>query len=162
MLMEELGGRLRGWTFEIVATDLNEYSVAYAQAGVYGEYSSRTLTREISQRYFGPSAGNLQVNSEVKTHVSITRVNLLDDARMASFKDFDIIMCRNVLIYFDVLSRRRVAQYFYNSLLPHGYLFLGHSESLYGVSNDFRLIQLPSANAYVKFKRTGAPALEET
>lgn len=150
MLMEELAGRLQGWTFEIIATDLNELSVAHAKAGVYGHYSTRNLTPQITQKYFSPSGENLQVNIEVKTHVSITRINLLDDARMAFLKGFDIIMCCNVLIYFDLLSKRHVIQHFYNNLLPHGYLFLGHSESLYGVSEDFRLVHLPSATAYVK------------
>jgi chemotaxis protein methyltransferase CheR len=150
MLMEELAGRLQGWTFEIVATDLNERSVAHAKAGLYGNYSTRNLTPEITKKYFSPAGENLQVNTEVKTHVSITRVNFLDDSRMVFLKGFDVIMCCNVLIYFDVLSKRRVIQHFYNNLLAHGYLLLGHSESLYGVNDDFRLVHLPSATAYVK------------
>jgi chemotaxis protein methyltransferase CheR len=150
MLMEELAGRLQGWTFEIVATDLNERSVAHAKAGLYGNYSTRNLTPETTKKYFSPAGENLQVNAQVKTHVSITRVNFLDDARMVFLKGFDIVMCCNVLIYFDVQSKRRVIQHFYNSLLGHGYLFLGHSESLYGVNDDFRLVHLPSATAYVK------------
>jgi chemotaxis protein methyltransferase CheR len=150
MLMEELARRLQGWTFEIVATDLNEHSVAHAKAGVYGNYSTRNLTPQITQKYFSPVGENLQVNTQVKTHVSITRVNFLDDARMVFLKGFDVIMCCNVLIYFDVQSKRRVIQHFYNNLLAHGYLFLGHSESLYGVNDDFRLVHLPSATAYVK------------
>jgi len=150
MLMEELARRLQRWTFEIVATDLNEHSVAHAKAGVYGNYSTRNLTPQITQKYFSPVGENLQVNTQVKTHVSITRVNFLDDARMVFLKGFDVIMCCNVLIYFDVQSKRRVIQHFYNNLLAHGYLFLGHSESLYGVNDDFRLVHLPSATAYVK------------
>jgi chemotaxis protein methyltransferase CheR len=150
MLMEELARRLQGWTFEIVATDLNEHSVAHAKAGVYGTYSTRNLTPEITRKYFSAAGENLQVNTQVKTHVSITRVNFLDDARMVFLKGFDVIMCCNVLIYFDVQSKRRVIQHFYNNLLAHGYLFLGHSESLYGVNDDFRLVHLPSATAYVK------------
>ncbi|MGO9648764.1 MAG: CheR family methyltransferase [Terriglobales bacterium] len=150
MLMEELARRLQGWTFEIVATDLNEHSVAHAKAGVYGNYSTRNLTPQITQKYFSPVGENLQVNTQVKTHVSITRVNFLDDARMVFLKGFDVIMCCNVLIYFDVQSKRRVIQHFYNNLLAHGYLFLGHSESLYGVNDDFRLVHLPSATAYIK------------
>jgi chemotaxis protein methyltransferase CheR len=150
MLMEELAGRLRGWTFEVVATDLNERSVAHAKAGVYGNYSTRNLTPEIAKKYFSEAGENLQVNAEVKAHVSITRVNFLDDSRMVFLKGFDIIMCCNVLIYFDVQSKRRVIQHFYNNLQGHGYLFLGHSESLYGVNDDFRLVHLPSATAYVK------------
>ena len=150
MLMEEQASRLTGWTFEIVATDLNERSVAHAKQGTYGTYSTRNLTPYFKQKYFRASGENLTVNAEVKAHVNISRLNLLDDVRMAFLKGFDIIMCCNVLIYFDVLSKRRVIQHFYNNLLPHGYLFLGHSESLYGVSDDFRLVHLPSATAYIK------------
>jgi chemotaxis protein methyltransferase CheR len=157
MLMEELAGRLQGWTFEIVATDLNERSVAHAKAGLYGNYSTRNLTPEITKKYFSPAGENLQVNTQVKTHVSITRVNFLDDSRMVFLKGFDVIMCCNVLIYFDVQSKRRVIQHFYNNLLGHGYLFLGHSESLYGVNDDFRLVHLPSATAYVKPETKGDP-----
>ena len=58
-----------------------------------------------------------------------------------------------MLIYFDLSSKRRVIQHFYNNLLPHGYLFLGHSESLYGVSDEFRLVHLPGTTAYVKGER---------
>lgn len=153
ILLEELNGRLKGWTFEIVATDLNERSVAHAKTGVYGGYSTRNLTPYFRQKYFTPVDDNLQINSEVKTHVGFSRVNLLDDVRMAFLKGFDVILCCNVLIYFDVLSKRRVIQHFYNNLLSHGYFFLGHSESLYGVSEDFRLVHLPSATAYVKAEK---------
>ena len=72
---------------------------------------------------------------------------------MAFMKSMDVIFCCNVLIYFDVVSKSRVIQHFYNNLLPHGYLLLGHSESLYGISDEFRLVHLPSATAYVKGER---------
>jgi len=153
MLMEELSGRLKGWTFEVMATDLNERSVAHAKQGLYGAYSTRNLTPYFKQKYFVGAGDNLQVNSDVKAHINFTRVNLLDDMRMAFLKGFDLVMCCNVLIYFDVVSKRRVIQHFYNNLLPHGYLFLGHSESLYGVSEDFRLVHLPSATAYLKAEK---------
>jgi chemotaxis protein methyltransferase CheR len=55
-----------------------------------------------------------------------------------------------VLIYFDLDSKRQVIRHFHDNLLPHGHLFLGHAESLYGVNNEFRLVHLPSATAYVK------------
>ncbi len=65
-------------------------------------------------------------------------------------KGVDVILCCNVLIYFDLASKRQVIRQFHDNLLPHGYLFLGHAESLYGVNSDFRLVHLPSATAYVK------------
>jgi chemotaxis protein methyltransferase CheR len=153
LMMEEQNGRLKGWTFEVIATDLNERSIEHAKKGTYGAYSTRNLNSYFKQKYFSADGENLSINREVKAHVGINRVNLLDDARMAFLKGFDIIMCCNVLIYFDLLSKRRVIQHFYNNLLPHGYFFLGHSESLYGVSEDFRLVHLPSATAYVKSEK---------
>ena len=157
ILMEESNVRLAGWTFDIVATDLNERSIAHAQAAKYGAYSTRNLTPYFRSKYFTASGEDLMVKPEVKKHVSISRLNLLDDIRMAFLKGFDIILCCNVLIYFDVLSKRRVIQHFYNNLLPHGYFFLGHSESLYGVSEDFRLVHLPSATGYVKAEKRQVP-----
>jgi chemotaxis protein methyltransferase CheR len=153
MLLEELNGKLKGWNFEISATDLNERSIAHCKQGLYGGYSTRNLTAYFKQKYFSARGENLQVNPDVKGSVTFNRVNLLDDVRMSFLKGFDIIMCCNVLIYFDVLSKKRVIQHFYNNLLAHGYLFLGHSESLYGVSEDFRLVHLPSATAYVKAEK---------
>ncbi len=75
-------------------------------------------------------------------------------------QNLDIIFCCNVLIYFDLISKRRVLRHFYNNLLPHGYLFLGSSESLYGVSEDFCLVHLPGSTSYVK--REALPVGGET
>jgi len=66
------------------------------------------------------------------------------------------IFCCNVLIYFDLASKRRVIQRFFQNLLPHGYLFLGQAESLYGVSDDFQLVHLPGTTAYRKAEKTAA------
>ena len=88
--------------------------------------------------------------------MTFNRLNLLDDAGMLFMKGVDLILCCNVLIYFDAESRKRVIQHFYSSLLPHGYLFLGHSESLFGISEDFRLVHFPSATAYVKSEKPAA------
>jgi chemotaxis protein methyltransferase CheR len=154
MLMEEAKGQLKDWTSEILATDLNERSLAHAQAALYGSYSTRNLTPFYRQKYFVPVDAQLQVQPPLRANVTFSRLNLSDDARMTFMKSLDVIFCCNVLIYFDLASKRRVIQHFYNNLLPHGYLFLGHSESLYGVSDDFRLVHLPGSTAYVKGERT--------
>jgi chemotaxis protein methyltransferase CheR len=153
MLLEELTGQLKGWTFEILATDLNELSVAHAEQGLYGEYSTRTLPEHFRQKYFVACGENLQINAELKNYVKFSRLNFLDDPGMAFINDLDVIFCCNVLIYFHGAAKNRVIQHFYDNLLPHGYLFLGHSESLYGVNEDFRLVHLPSATAYVKSEK---------
>lgn len=117
---------------------------------VYVAYATRNLTPPIKQKYFAPKGDKLEVNPSLKTLVSFSRLNLQDDARMLFMKGMDVVFCCNVLIYFDLASKRRVIQHFYANLLPHGYFFLGHSESLYGVNDDFRLVHLPSATAYVR------------
>jgi chemotaxis protein methyltransferase CheR len=153
MLLEEFTGQLKGWTFEILATDLNELSVAHAEQGLYGDYSTRTLPEHFLQKHFIACGKNLQINAELKNYVKFSRLNFLDDAGMAAIKNLDVIFCCNVLIYFHGAAKSRVIEHFYDNLLPHGYLFLGHSESLYGVNEDFRLVHLPSATAYVKSEK---------
>jgi chemotaxis protein methyltransferase CheR len=159
MLLEESRGELKGWTTEILATDLNERSIAYAKAGSYGEYSTRTIEPAFLNKYFRVNGDRLEVKSEVKSSVVFSRLNLLDDSRMIFAQNIDLILCCNVLIYFDTASKKRVIQHFYRTLLAHGYLFLGHSESLYGVNEDFRLVHMPSSTAYVKSESPEISAL---
>ncbi len=156
MLTEEAHGRLKDWTVEILATDLNERSLAHAKNAIYGTYSTRNLTPLFRQKYFTPAGEQLQLQPAVRSSINFSRLNLSDDGRMTFMKGIDLIFCCNVLIYFDLVSKRRVIQHFYNNLLPHGYLFLGHSESLYGVSEDFRLVHLPGATAYIRGERMQA------
>jgi chemotaxis protein methyltransferase CheR len=153
ILIEETAARLKGWNFEILATDLNERSLAHCKLGVYGKYSTRNLTAYFRQKYFTAKGEDLEVSQEVKAHVNFSRLNLFDDGRMAFMKGLDLVMCANVLIYFDAASKRRVIQHFYSNLLGHGYLFLGHAESLYGISEDFKLVHFPSATAYIKAEK---------
>jgi chemotaxis protein methyltransferase CheR len=158
LTLEEANGQLKDWSTEILATDLNERSLAHAQEAVYGSYSTRNLTPALRNRYFLTQGDKLQVNALARSNISFSRLNLSDDSRMTFMKSMDVIFCCNVLIYFDLASKRRVIQHFFNNLLPHGYLFLGHSESLFGVNDDFRLVHLPGATAYVKGERTPAGA----
>jgi chemotaxis protein methyltransferase CheR len=153
IMLEEARGRLKDWTIEILATDLNERSLAHAKSAIYGAYSTRNLTTKYRQKYFTPSAEQLQLQPVVRNGITFSRLNLSDDDCMGFMKGLDIIFCCNVLIYFDLLSKQRVIQHFYNNLLPHGYFFMGNSESLYGVSDHFRLVHLPGATAYIKGER---------
>lgn len=156
ILLEEAQRQLKGWTVEILSTDLNERSLAQAKTGIYGSYSTRHITPYYRQKYFTPNGDQLEVQQAVRNQITFSRLNLSDDARMTFMKSLDVIFCCNVLIYFDIASKRRVIQHFYNNLLPHGYLFLGHSESLYGVNDEFHLVHLPGATAYLKGARAQA------
>lgn len=154
LLLEEAGNLLGNWPVEILATDLNQRSLAHAEAAVYGSYSTRSLTPLFRQKYFLPLGDQLQVNPPARANITFSRLNLADDSHMSLMQSVDAIFCCNVLIYFDLVSKRRVIRHFFNNLRPYGYLFLGPSESLYGVNEDFRLVHLPGATAYVK----GEPA----
>lgn len=150
LLMEEAARRLKDWTIEIIATDINDRSLEHAKNAVYGNYSTRNLTPYFRQKYFTAAGDELQVRPAVRARINFSRLNLSDDLRMNLMKNFDVIFCCNVLIYFDLASKRRVIQHFYQNLLPHGYLFLSHSESLYGVTDDFHLVHLPGSTGYAK------------
>ena len=150
LLLEEAHGLLRDWSVEILSTDLNQRSLAHANNGIYSAYSTRNLTPYYREKYFIAAGEQLQIQPVVRRNITFNRLNLSDDSRMALVKGIDIIFCCNVLIYFDLVSKRRVIQHFHNNLLPHGYLFLGRSESLYGVSDDFQLVHLPGATAYIR------------
>ena len=150
-LMEQTEKQLKGWTFEIAATDLNDRSIESCKAGIYGEYALRNTTDLFKRKYFTPAeAGKLQVNNDVKAKVSFSRLNLNDDSKMLFMKGMDLIFCCNVLIYFDIPSKRRVVQHFFSNLQSPGYFFLGHAESLYQVTDQFRLVHLPGTTAYLK------------
>lgn len=148
-LLEER--RLAGWTFEILATDLNTRSVEASRAGIYGDYALRNTTEALRKKYFKDAGNNkLEVTEALRSHIRFDRVNLCDDSKMVFLKGIDVIFCCNVLIYFDLASKKRVVQHFYTNLLPGGYFFLGHAESLYQVDDSFRLVHFPGTTAYWK------------
>jgi len=150
-LMEQQDTLLKGWTFDIQATDLNDRSVETAKAGVYGDYALRNTPDNYKRKYFGVAdGGKLKVKDEVKAKITFQRLNLNDDSRMVFMKGMDLIFCCNVLIYFDMTSKKRVVQHFFSNLMPNGCFFLGHAESLYQVNDQFRLVHLPGTTAYRK------------
>jgi chemotaxis protein methyltransferase CheR len=150
ILLEETQTTLKGWTFEIIATDLNDRSVAKAQEGIYNDYAVRNVPPDFMRKYFTRSGGEFRVADCVRPFVTFNRLNMLDESKMLFMRGLDVIFCCNVLIYFDGRSKTRTIQHFYNALLPNGYFFLGHSESLFGISEKFRLVHFPGATAYWK------------
>jgi chemotaxis protein methyltransferase CheR len=150
-LLEQSEKLLKGWTFEIAATDLNDRSIETAKAGIYGDYALRNTSDLYKRKYFvATPEGKLRVKDEVKAPITFSRLNLSDDSRMLFMKGMDLVFCCNVLIYFDLASKRRVVQHFYSSLQAPGYFFLGHAESLYQVTDQFRLVHVPGTTTYLK------------
>jgi chemotaxis protein methyltransferase CheR len=150
-LLEESEKLLAGWAFDILATDLNDNSLSIAKQGIYGEYALRNTSELLRRKYFRPyDEKRLQATDQLKSLIRFDRVNLNDDSRMTFLKGMDLILCCNVLIYFDLTSKRKVMQHFHSNLLPGGYLFLGHAESLYQVDERFHLVHFPGAIGYWK------------
>ncbi len=150
-MLEERERLLKGWTVEILATDLNDRSVETARAGIYGDYALRSTTEYFKRKYFSAvDDKKLQVLPEVKKLISFTRLNLQDDSKMLFMKGMDLIFCCNVLIYFDAASKSKVVNHFFSNLNFGGYFFLGTSESLMNLNDKFHLIHFPGAIGYWK------------
>jgi chemotaxis protein methyltransferase CheR len=150
-LLEESDRLLKGWTVEILATDLNDRSVETAKAGIYGDYALRSTTDYFKRKYFSiVDEKKLQVRPEVKKLIAFSRMNLQDDSKMLFMKGMDLIFCCNVLIYFDGVSKSKVIHHFFSNLNFGGYFFLGTSESLMKLNDQFHLVHFPGAIGYWK------------
>jgi len=150
-MMEESNGLLKGWTIEILATDLNDRSIETAKAGAFGEYALRYTTDYYKSKYFTTVDEKMfQVRPEVKKLITFSRLNLQEDSKMLFMKGMDLIFCCNVLIYFDGPSKSKAINHFFSNLNFGGYFFLGTSESLMKLNENFRLVHFPGAIGYRK------------
>jgi chemotaxis protein methyltransferase CheR len=150
-MLEESDRLLKGWKVEIIATDLNDRSVETAKAGIYGDYALRNTSEYYKRKYFSTiDEKKLQVSPEVKKLITFSRLNLLDDSKMLFMKGMDLVFCCNVLIYFDGASKAKVINHFFSNLNFGGYFFLGTSESLMKLNDQFHLIHFPATIAYWK------------
>jgi chemotaxis protein methyltransferase CheR len=104
----------------------------------------------MKRRYFVERHDGVHVADDLRAVCNFGHLNLLDATRALVVGRVDVIFCRNVLIYFDDASRRRVIEMFYDRLVPGGYLLLGHSESLLNVSTAFELVHLREDLVYRK------------
>ncbi|MEV6346136.1 protein-glutamate O-methyltransferase CheR [Actinoplanes sp. NPDC051851] len=134
---------------EIHGADIDSEVLAKAAHASYGERSLQRVPKPWLAKYFVPvGAGRYQVDEGIRGAVTLHRVNVCDTAAMRSYRDYDVIFCRNVLIYFDELSSRRAAENLFGALRPGGYLFLGHSESMSRISPIFTPTRLPEGIVY--------------
>lgn len=156
LLLETLGGDIAKWRIQIIGTDIGQSVIEKAKEGLFSRYSFRTTPAYFVQKYFDPEGRDgFRIKAEAKKLVEFHLLNFADDVRMRAMRGFHIVFCRNALIYFDAEAKKRFVAHFNNSLDEGGYLFVGHSESLHGISDNFKLILFPGALAYKK------PALDE-
>lgn len=141
------------WHVRVFGNDISREVLQTARRGEYRESSFRAMPHGYD-RYFAATPGGRMVHPRIRSKCAFGHFNLLDDARVAIVGTVDVIFCRNVLIYFDQESRRRLIDSFHRSLHPGGYLLLGHSESLLSLSTAFELAHLQGDLAYRKSERT--------
>ena len=143
-------GLLGGREVRVLGSDISRRCVVAARKGVYSASSFRVTPPETKRRYFVERADGAHVVDELRALCQFGHLNLLDASRAAVVGRVDIIFCRNVLIYLDEASRRKVIETFYERLIPGGFLLLGHSESLLNVSTAFELVHLREDLIYRK------------
>ncbi|MBI4509106.1 MAG: protein-glutamate O-methyltransferase CheR [Deltaproteobacteria bacterium] len=154
-------GRFRDWDVRVFGSDISRRVLSIARKGMYGRSSFRSTDERYLRRYFREIDGKYHVREEVKALTSFGQLNLLDEEMLSIVGDVDVILCRNVLIYFDLEARKRTIGAFYRKLLKGGYLLLGHSESLLNISTAFELVHLKRDMVYRK-PLVMAPASKDT
>jgi chemotaxis protein methyltransferase CheR len=134
---------------EIIGSDIDTRVLAAAREGVFGKRALMQLPADLIDKYFVRlDDEQWRLLDDIRGSVLFAPVNLIDAPETAAFGRFDVIFCRNVLIYFDDASRRVAAENLYESLLPGGFLCLGHSESMSRISPLFEVRRYSDAIVY--------------
>ncbi|WP_420404629.1 CheR family methyltransferase [Nisaea sp.] len=140
MVLDELGSKLAGWRVEIIATDISSEMIARARAGVYSQFEvQRGLPVQLLVKYFQQDGDRWQLNEKIRRMVTFREFNLLQDPR--ALGNFDIVFCRNVLIYFDQDTKRQVLEGISRQMAPDGYLYLGGAETVISITDKFQPVK---------------------
>ncbi len=150
MLISEKVASLAGWNTEIIASDISEEVLGKARKGEYSGLTLRNVSPDILRRYYDQDGDNYRVKASVKSMVRFCHMNLNDPRQLSTQSGFDIIFCRNVMIYFSDEVKKELVRGFYNALRPGGYFYIGHAETLHGISKAFKLAYFKNALVYHK------------
>lgn len=148
-LLEQWAG-INDWDIELISSDIDTHMLAQARRGLYAARAIQQLPTLYLQKYFKRSGENYQIGDDLRSAVEFTRVNLSERADTRAYRNFDVVFCRNLLIYFDDLSRKTAAETFYDALNPGGFILLGHSESMSRISSLYKVRKFPDAIVYQK------------
>jgi len=148
-LLEYWAG-IRDFDIEVISSDIDTKILAQARQGLYSARSVQHLPESLLRKYFKRDADGHQICDDLREAVQFTRVNLSERADTRGYRDFDVIFCRNLLIYFDDASRKAAAETLYDALKPGGYVCLGHSESMSRCSSLYKVRKFPEAIVYQK------------
>lgn len=143
MFLEEHLQDAKHWDVKILATDISTKVLKLAKAGVYNAKAYEPLEARYKSRYFSknPDGLDYSIDENIKKKIRFALFNLVTgNYGIFGKKRFDIIFCRNVMIYFDKPTQVELVKHFYDLLLPGGYLFIGSSEALTDLKKDFKLV----------------------
>ncbi|SFK25961.1 protein-glutamate O-methyltransferase CheR [Bradyrhizobium sp. Gha] len=139
MTLKEMSAALSGWRVEIIATDLSQEVLEKAKAGVYSQFEvQRGLPIQMLMKYFKQTGETWQVNPELRAMIQHRQLNLLQD--FSHLGTFDVIFCRNVLIYFDQETKINIFNRLARQIEPDGFLVLGAAETVVGLTDTFKPI----------------------
>jgi chemotaxis protein methyltransferase CheR len=137
------------YDIEIVGSDIDTRVLEAAAEGIFGKRALMRLTPQLIDRYFhGLDGERWQILDDLRQSIRFSRVNLIETKETKPQGPFDVIFCRNVLIYFDDESRRVAAENLYDNLLPGGFICLGHTESMSRISPLFEVCRYSGAIVY--------------
>lgn len=135
------------FTFDVMASDLSLKCLMTASQGFYPEARSVGIPEGYLTKYFNKMGDGFQVKEDLKARIKFDYHNLKNEP---ANKAFDIVFCRNVLIYFDEAAQKAVIDRFWNAMNPHSFLYIGHSESLFGMNTQFKFLKTDWAVLYTK------------
>lgn len=150
LLHRSLGVRLSDWRIEILGTDISEKALNVAQSGVYTSYAIRSTPKLMLDRYFTHNGHQYTLSDEIRSMVSFEKHNLKDNMAAKRHGTWDVIFCRNVLIYFDDPMKKSVIDMFDKQLTPDGALLIGHSERIKTLTDRFAQLDIPQGFCYQK------------
>ncbi len=145
MIMKEICPM--GWDFQITASDISLKCLMTAQTGFYADNKVDGIPENYLQKYFTKVDGGYQVSKDLQAKIKFDYHNLKNDS---GARNLDVVFCRNVLIYFDEPAQLKVIDNFWNSMAAHSYLYIGHSESLFGMNTKFEFLKTQWACLYRK------------
>lgn len=139
-LNEYFGSRRSSWDIRILATDISLNVLTKAQAAVYSAEIAKEVPPPWVSKYFAKlPSGEYQVKDQIRNSVDFRTLNLMDPFKFS--KPFDLIFCRNVMIYFDAPTKDALVEKFYNWTAPGGYLFIGHSENVNKEKSKYHFVK---------------------
>lgn len=154
IVLKEAAAQFPGWSFEILATDISNDILAQAKEGVYSQFEvQRGMPIMLLLKYFTQNGDKWQISEDIRKTVRFEQFNLLDS--MAKFGMFDVVFCRNVLIYFDEQTKGKVLNSIARQLEPDGFLLLGGAETVIGITDAFK----PMPDCRGLYAHQGSPHL---